>query len=335
MIGVRDYLEGLGHKVGYDRETGDVLVDNEKGKMKSIGSAGFTLKDDGKYYAENEEDILSALKKSGVSYKNGFLPLRNSLPKGNTVGYNDKTGQVYINGRDYNVDGNSLIKIGSEVFGSRDFINSVGEKEYENDFKAMEESIMRKLANEEYTGYNPARDKEYRAAHDAFMQSAKEDMGKRGLTSDSLIAHYAAQGAEKLLPIYAERDYEKFKDKKQNLKDSLSLLSELDKNAQSAFKANKSANYESASLLADRERDIAERIESDKAFKEKEKEREHEKETAKLKAENDREMLEREYALRLEEAEAKNEMEKEILRLQNDLDISKAQATAYYKALYK
>ena len=89
MIGVRDYLENLGHSVGYDQSSGDVLVDNERGNMKSIGSSGFTLKDDGKYYAESEQDILDALTKSGISHKNGYSPLRNSLSKNNTVGYND------------------------------------------------------------------------------------------------------------------------------------------------------------------------------------------------------------------------------------------------------
>ena len=335
MIGVREYLENLGHSVSYDQDSGDVLVDNERGKMKSIGSSGFTLKDDGKYYAESEQDILNALTKSGISHKNGYSPLRNSLSKNNTVGYNDKTGQVYINGRDYNVDGDALIKIGSQVYGRNDFIKSINEGEYKNDYRDLEERVLTTLLNERYTGYNPESDPYYQKAHKDFVKDAKADMGKRGIVSDSLAAHYAAQGAEKLLPLYAEMNYEKYRSEKEDLKDALDSMMALDESDRASFKANRESALENVKLSHQREEALAEQKHKAAELSDKEKEREAEMAAAEFKAKNEREMMEREYALRLGEAEAKAQMEKEIARLQSDLDISKAQATAYYKALYK
>ena len=335
MIGVRDYLENLGHKVDFDQNTGNVLVDRENGTMKSIGSEGFTLKDDGRYYAESEEDILNALTKSGISHKNGYSPLRTSLSQNNTVGYNDKTGQVYINGRDYNVDGDKLVKIGSVIHAKNSFINSLDRQEYKNSYNNMQERAVNKLLNSEYKGYNPEADPYYQAAYDEYLKDAKEDMGARGLTSDSLIAHYAAQGAEKLLPIYAEMDYERFRDKNQDLKDALTALSALEKAEREAYAMENDIRQRDISLKDDKEAEIANQILEESTLSDKEKEREAERELYEMKAKDESDMLDKEYSLKRDLAITENEMEKEILRLQNDLNISKAQATAYYKALYK
>lgn len=326
-IGVRDYLENLGHTVGYDKKTGDVLVKNEKGKMTSIGSDGFTLKDDGRYYAENESDILNALSKNNISAKIGFSPVRSALSPANTVGYNEKTGQVYINGRDYNVDGKNLIKIGDKVYGENNFLSSLEKKEYENKYSDMQENTLNKLLNSKYEGYNPAEDENFIAAFDAFMQGAKEDMGERGIISDSLITHYASQGAESLMPKYAALDYERFLNEQDNLKDSLDIMDRLNENDRQAYKTNADISLGESELLHGREKDI-----SDAAAAERKEEKEDER--LEKEHQNKLEIIDKEQQFDREQAERDFEYKKELERLQNDLGISKAQAQAYYKMIY-
>ena len=326
-IGVRDYLENLGHTVGYDQKSGDVLVKNEKGKMTSIGNESFKLGSDNRYYAESESDILSALSKSGISPKIGFSPVRNTLSPENSISYNEKTGQLYVNGRDYNVDGKNLINIGGTVYGEDNFIKSLEKGEYENKYASLQDETLKKLLGSKYEGYNPKNDKNYQMAYKSFMQDAKADMGERGLISDSLSTYYAAQGAEKLMPEFAALDYERYLNEQENLKDALDILGTLDENSRQAYKDNAAIRLEESRLMHERDGDIAERIENEnKALREEE--------NIKTEHQNKTELLEKEYQLK-EQNDARNfEYEKELKRLQSDLDISKAQAQAYYKMIY-
>lgn len=326
-IGVRDYLENLGHTVGYDKRTGDVLVKNKKGKMTSIGSAGFTLNDDGRYYAESEGDILSALSKSGISAKPGYSPVRNALSGANSIGYNDKTGQLYVNGRDYNVDGTNLVKIGDKIYGEDKFLQSISKKEYENSFEDLQKDVLEKIINNSYGGYNPQNDAHYQAAQEDFVKKAKEDMGKRGLVSDSLATHYAAQGAEKLMPAFAEMDFEKYKYDNENLKDALEIMGNLDENAREAYKTNADSTYKDNALMHQREKDIADILKAE-AKEQKEDERLYEKHK------NEMEILESEQNFKREMEAAGFEYDKEIERLKNDLGMSRDEAKAYLKLIY-
>jgi len=419
-VGVREYLEKLGHKVGYDKNTGDVLVDSENGKMKSISSDRFTLKDDGRYYAESESDILDALKKNNISYVNGYSAVRNSLGKNNTVGYNNLTGQVNINGRDYNVDGVNFIRVGDEIFGKNDFMKNVEADKYENKFENYEKKIIDELLKDEYEGYDPSDDRNYQMAYKSFMNSAKADMGSRGLVSDSLASYYAAQGAEKLMPEYAKLHYEKYKDERKDKKDAVQTLLKMDENRMKAYQQN-ADDYHKALEFSEKQRknnteseDVNKKLEWEKEKNasqikqeqektnmqfetereknkiqknqneikaaleraellgyvtkedaeilnvpegskifdavEKEKDRDFDAEQAKLKSERDLEnsrlLEEQKSQNRIKESKVDHEEAKEmseinhkedieIRKIQNELNISKAKATAYYNALYK
>ena len=124
-VQVRKILENLGHRVGYDPESGGVLVRGGDGKDINIGSEGFTLRDDGRYYADSEKSVYDALQKNGVAAGDGWSAVRNSLGKTENIGYNSKTGQLTVNGRDYNVDGQSLVKIGDTVYGRDSFLKGL------------------------------------------------------------------------------------------------------------------------------------------------------------------------------------------------------------------
>lgn len=363
-VGVRDYLEKLGHKVGYDKKSGDVLVGNGY-NMKSIGNEGFTLGNDGRYYAESENDILKALKKNNIDYTVGFSPVRNSLGKENTVGYNYNTGQISINGRDYNIDGKNLLRVGDEIYGSDSFLKDVQEEKFENKYDAQEKRIIDLLLKEEYEGYNPEDDESYMMAYDSFMKSAKADMGKRGMTSDSLAAYYASQGAEKLMPEYAKLHYEKYRDRREDLKDAVSTLIDMDESRRAEYKQNRddrmnaleyqnkrdNTNFERENNIKDNALKKSELLgfvtkedgellnipEGTKTYeaKENDENRDFEKQMAFEKYENEKKIEELKSKNRREEAELEYYRDIEIRKIQNDLDISKAEATAYYKAIYK
>ena len=262
-VQVRKILENLGHRVGYDPESGGVLVRGGDGKDINIGSEGFTLRDDGRYYADSEKSVYDALQKNGVAAGDGWSAVRNSLGKSENIGYNGKTGQLTVNGRDYNVDGQSLVKIGDTVYGRDSFLKGLKSERCENDLEGLESCVLQKLLNREYGGYNPEGDENLKLAMQSYVKNAKADMGARGITSDSLISHYASEGAAKLIPKFAEEDYRRFTDENEKLESVLSALDKISDGRRSDFETNRKAENELAKLHAEREQRLLDERKND------------------------------------------------------------------------
>ena len=356
-VPVRQTLERLGHTVGYDSKTGGVTVQDKYGNTVNIGSEGFTLGDDNRYYADSAKDIYSALAKNGLSTGSGWSAVRNTLSPTESVGYDSKTGQLAVNGKTYNVDGENLVNIGGVIYGKNNYVNSLKKEKYENNYEKLEREILEKLANNEYKGYDPASDEDYQRAFDDYLTKAKADMGARGITSDSLIAHYASEGAAKLMPQFAKADYEKYLDENDRLKSTLSAIKNLETSDRKAFETRQESDYKTAEFEANREKNMLDEIvnelnmavkraklsgvvsESDAKVlgveagtltaEEREKIENRLYETEKLRLQKELEV--KAYG---EKSQKDLEREKEIARLQNDLNISLAQATSYYKAIY-
>ena len=252
-VKVRDTLEKIGYDVSYDPKSGGVLV-SVGGKTTNIGSDGFTLADDGRYYADSEEDVYSALSKNGLGAGNGWTGARNYLGTSEYVGYNPQTGQMNVNGKAFNVDGTNLVKIGDTVYGRKGYLDSIRSDKYENPNRQTEERALKQLLSRSYQGYDPSEDENYQMAQKDYMTSAKADMGKRGLISDSLASYYAAQGAKKLMPEFAKADYQRYLDENERLKDVISSSKSLTERDISAYRANSAQDSENAEN-ADRERE--------------------------------------------------------------------------------
>ena len=374
-VSVRETLERLGHTVGYDSKTGGVTVKDKNGKTVNLGSAGFTLGDDNRYYADSAKDIYSLLSKNGLAAGKGWSAVRNTLSPTESVGYNSKTGQLAVNGKTYNVDGENLVNIGGVIYGRSNYVDSLKKERYENEYGDLERKVLKKLLNNEYEGYDPAKDEDYQRAYSDYLKNAKADMGARGITSDSLISHYASEGAAKLMPEFKKADYEKYKDENEKLRTTLYAMKNLDENARNAFKTREESDYKAAELEAKREKNMLDEITDDinmavkrskvtgivnahdaevlgvtpgtltESAKEKIENRAHELEKMRLqneydlqktvtKGEIDEKKAQNDFEREAEKIRLKKQADEEIARLQNDLKISLAQATSYYKAVY-
>ena len=374
-VSVRETLERLGHTVGYDSETGGVTVKDKNGKTVNLGSEGFTLGNDNRYYTGSANDIYSLLAKNGLATGKGWSAVRNTLSPTESVGYDKKTGQLAVNGKTYNVDGENLVNIGGIIYGKSDYVNSLKKEEYENSYEKLEREVLSKLMNNKYKGYDPAKDEDYQRAYSDYVKNAKADMGSRGITSDSLISHYASEGAAKLLPQYAKADYEKYKDENEKLRTTLYAMKNLDENERNAFKTREESDYKAAELETKREKNVLSEIKNDlnmavkrselsgfvsardasllgvpegtltESAKEKIDNRVHELEKLQIQNDHDLQMVttkgeiaaaasERDFEHDKEIIRLNKEAQAEIARLQNDLNISLAQATSYYKAIY-
>lgn len=374
-VSVRETLERLGHTVGYDSKTGGVTVKDKSGKTVNIGSEGFTLGDDNRYYADSVNDIYSALDKNGLAAGDGWSAVRNTLSPTESVGYDKKTGQLAVNGKTYNVDGENLVNIGGIIYGKSNYVNSLKKEKYENSYAALEREVLSKLMNNEYQGYDPSKDEDYKRAYSDYVKNAKADMGARGITSDSLISHYASEGAAKLLPQYAKADYEKYKDENDRLRTTLYAMKNLEESERKEFETREGSDYKAADLEAKREKTVLDEIASDlnmavkraelsgviseqdakilgvepgtltASAREKIENRLYETEKLKLqkelelegyreKSEIDEDKAQRNFEREKEKIRLSADAEEEIARLQNDLKISLAQATSYYKAIY-
>ena len=374
-VSVRETLERLGHTVGYDSKTGGVTVKDKNGKTVNLGSAGFTLGDDNRYYADSAKDIYSLLSKNGLAAGKGWSAVRNTLSPTESVGYNSKTGQLAVNGKTYNVDGENLVNIGGVIYGRSNYVDSLKKERYENEYGDLERKVLKKLLNNEYEGYDPAKDEDYQRAYSDYLKNAKADMGARGITSDSLISHYASEGAAKLMPEFKKADYEKYKDENEKHRTTLYAMKNLDENARNAFKTREESDYKAAELEAKREKNMLDEITDDinmavkrskvtgivnahdaevlgvtpgtltESAKEKIENRAHELEKMRLqneydlqktvtKGEIDEKKAQNDFEREAEKIRLKKQADEEIARLQNDLKISLAQATSYYKAVY-
>ncbi|MBQ7718776.1 MAG: hypothetical protein IJT38_05695 [Clostridia bacterium] len=239
-VKVRDTLEKLGYDVSYDPDSGGVVVSNG-GKSVNLGSDGFTLKNDGRYYAQSANDVYSALAKNGLGAGKGFKGVRNYLGGTDYVGYNDKTGQMTLNGKAYNLDGENLVKIGDKIYGKTSYLNSIRSPKYENNYESTEQNALDRLSTRKYEGYDPERDTNYQNAFDDFMKSAKADMGSRGLISDSLASYYASQGAKRLMPEFENAHYKRYLDENSRLRDVIDAARELSESDVYGFRANTDA----------------------------------------------------------------------------------------------
>lgn len=249
-VKVRDTLEKLGYKVSYDPQSGGVVVSNGD-KSTNLGSDGFTLKNDGRYYAETENDVYSALAKNGLGAGKGFKGARNYLGDTDYVGYNDKTGQMTLNGKAYNLDGENLVKIGDKIYGKTSYLDAIRSPKYENSYESTEKNALKRLEGRRYEGYDPERDENYQAAFADFMKSAKADMGSRGLISDSLASYYASQGAKRLMPEFENAHYKRYLDENSRLKDVIDSARELSEADVYGFRANTDADRLNAENYAE------------------------------------------------------------------------------------
>ncbi|MBO4898443.1 MAG: hypothetical protein J5590_09125 [Clostridia bacterium] len=262
-VSVRDTLERLGFAVGYDGKTGGVTVKGKNGKTVNIGSEGFTLGDDNRYYAGSTKDIYSLLSKNGLAAGEGWSAVRNTLSPTESVGYNSKTGQLAVNGKTYNVDDENLANIGGIIYGKSDYVDSLKKERYKNPYEDLERKVLKELMNNKYEGYDPEKDEDYQKAYADYVRNAKADMGSRGITSDSLISHYASEGAAKLMPEFRKADYEKYKDENEKLRTTLYAMKNLDENERNAFKTREESDYKAAELEAKRENNMLKEIADD------------------------------------------------------------------------
>ncbi len=357
QVSVRDTLENLGFDVGYDNNTGGVLVKDKNGKGINIGNEKFTLSDDGRYYTDDVKNVYNALAKNNLSIGKGWQGARNYLSPTEQVGYNDSTKQVSINGKDYNVDNKSLANIGGIVYGKTDFLDSLKSQKSENGYDKFEEKVIKLLFNSSYDGWDAKNDASYKSAMKDYMKNAAADMGSRGILSDSLLSHYASQGAQKLAPAFAKDDYERYKDERQA---DLSLLDKLDsikKTDTNAFLAQQNVEKEKGELALSKEKaDVnnyytrvktaIERantlgsVSKEDAYilgalegeltdeaKARLQEKEFEIEKYKTKAEIDFNYWQSEFNLTKEEAI-------EAYKIKSELNINEEKAAAYYKFIY-
>lgn len=327
-VSVRDTLEKLGLEVSYDEKTGGVLVKNKKGENVNIGSEGFELSQDGRYYADNAENIYSALLKNNLSPGPGWKAARNYLSPTEYVGYDEGTKQIHINGKSYNIDNENLVNIGGTVYGRKDFLDSLKTPpKKESGYKDLEEKVLRALFGSSYGGWDARRDAAYQNALGDYIKNAKSDMGERGLVSDSLAAHYAAQGARELSGAFAAADYEKYAGEKKAMLEFLGEIGELKKAETQDFEAKQRAESDRAKMYLSREEMAADNKKrlQERQWEIEDDEREIEK--YKRKAEIDFDYWQREFGLTSEQAV-------EAMKIKSELDIDEAAAAAYYKFLY-
>lgn len=225
-ISVRDTLENLGYNVSYDNKSGGVLIKGTNGKDTNIGNEGFKLSDDGRYYTDDINNVYGALAKNNLSTGQGWQGARNYLSASDYIGFNDKTKQLSVNGKDYNIDNKNLVNIGGIVYGKKDYLDSLKSQKTENSYDDLENKVFKSILNSSYKGWNAKNDTSYKNALSDYLKTAKSDMGSRGLISDSLVSHYASQGAAALAPKFAQNDYEKY-NKDENTK--INLLDKIDK----------------------------------------------------------------------------------------------------------
>lgn len=356
-ISVRDTLENLGFDVGYDSNTGGVLVKDKNGKDINIGNENFSLSDDGRYYTDDVKNVYNALGKNNLSIGKGWQAARNYLSPTEQVGFKDSTKQISINGKDYNVDNKSLANIGGVVYGRKDFLDSLKAQETDSSYDELEKKVIKSLFNSSYDGWDAKNDASYKSAMKDYTKSAAADMGARGIVSDSLMSHYASQGTGKLAPAFANADYERYKNERQTDLSLLEKLNSIKKTDTEAFLAKQNAeNAKSEIALSKEKADVEnyytrvktaiERVNTlglvskedahilgvdEGELTDKAKAMLQEKE---LEIEKYKEKAEIDFNYWLSEFNLKKEEAIEAERIKSELNINEEKAAAYYRFIY-
>ncbi len=226
-IKARDYFKNYGYDVGYDEESGGILITDASGVTRNIGNSGLKLKN-GSYYAQSRDDLNNLLVRAGVGAGKGMGNVRTELSnKGDSVGWID-TGQsryLNVNGKNYNPDDGNFINLGGTLYAHNNYIDklhSAGRSKYED---AAAEALAEYKKNK--FSYDPASDKNLAAAQELAMQKAQQKLNSQGVLNSSLNALYTQAAAQDLIPEYEEKAFEKYKAGQEDLASYIESMQKL------------------------------------------------------------------------------------------------------------
>ena len=236
---------------GYEtmENDGNLVVIDGGGGAYAIDTAGFQNADGA--YRASADAIKSALTKSGVGAPSGYTPLRNTLAAGGaTVGYDKASDAPIVNGQKLNTNDSRIVKVGNDYWIEKSFAKSFLPKTYENPYQKETNSILKSLANMQFS-YDPKKDTALAAAQEEAMLRAKQSANSRGLLGGSTAEIMRQRAVQELVPQYEALARQRFESDRAAKVDALSILSGLAKNAFAEYEGMENLKLDSKKFATD------------------------------------------------------------------------------------